>query len=90
MKRLLKTRFGFFLAAAVVCGASLAGILARDISFVVVGTIFGGLMFGRITSLALNGGIAGYGPTIHALFAIDAVGFALALTAFFLNSSARQ
>ena len=81
---------GFFLAAAVVCGVSLAGILSRDISFVVLGTIFGGLIFGRITSLALNGGIAGYGSTILALFAIDTVGFALAVTAFVLNSSARQ
>jgi hypothetical protein len=30
-----------------------------------------------------------YGPTILALFAMDAVGFVLAVTAFFLNSSSR-
>jgi hypothetical protein len=80
---------GCFLATAIVCIASLAGVLPREISFVVLGTIFGGLIFGRLTSLALNGGVAGYGPTILALYVIDAVGFALAVTAFFLNSSAK-
>ena len=80
---------GFFLAAAIVCGASLAGVLPRNFSFVVLGTIFGGLILGRVTSLVLNGGITGYGPTILALFAIDAVGFTLAITAFVLNIPAK-
>jgi hypothetical protein len=78
---------GFFLGAAIVCIASLAGVIPREISFVVLGTIFGGLIAGRLTSLALNGGVAGYGPTIRALFFIDAIGFALAVTAIFLNNS---
>jgi len=43
--------------------------------------IFGGLIAGRLVSLALDGGIAGYGPTIRALHAIDAIGLALAIAA---------
>jgi hypothetical protein len=73
---------GFFLAAALVCLASLAGVLPRQASFVVAGTIFGGLIAGRLASLALDGSTTGYGPTILALYGIDALGFGLAVTAF--------
>src|SRR5258708_31256152 len=58
--------FGFFLAAALVCAASLFGLLSRQTSFVVFGAVFGGLLAGRLVSLALNSGVAGYGPTILA------------------------
>jgi hypothetical protein len=43
-------------------------------------TIFGGLIFGRLVSLVLNGGLKGYGPTILALYVIDAIGLAVTIT----------
>jgi hypothetical protein len=72
---------GFFLAVAAVCAAALGGVLPRETAFVLLAVVFGGLIVGRLASLALNGGVAGYGPTIRALYAIDAVGFALAIAA---------
>jgi hypothetical protein len=72
---------GFFLAAAVVCIASLAGWLPRSTAFVTLAAVFGGLIVGRLVSLVLNGGLSGYGPTIQALYVIDAIGFALAIAA---------
>ncbi len=80
---------GFFLAAALVCTASLFGLLSRQTSFVVVGAVFGGLFAGRLVSLALDGGVAGYGPTILALYAIDAIGLALAVAAYVLDNQAK-
>jgi hypothetical protein len=80
---------GFFLAAAVVCLASLIGALSRQASFIVLVTIFGGLLAGRLVSLAINGGVKGYPPTIVALYAIDAVGLALAIAALNLDNPAR-
>jgi hypothetical protein len=80
---------GFFLAVALVCTASLSGLLSRQTSFVVMGTVFGGLFAGRLVSLALNGGVAGYGPTILALCAIDAIGLALAIASFVLDNQAK-
>jgi hypothetical protein len=72
---------GFFLAAAGVCVAALAGRLPRSVAFVTLAAIFGGLIVGRLVSLVLNGGLSGYGPTIQALYVIDAIGFALAIAA---------
>jgi hypothetical protein len=74
---------GFFLAAALVNAMSLFGVLPRQAGFVVNGAIFGGLIAGRMASLAIDGGINGYGGAIRALFFIDAVGFALTMAAFF-------
>src|SRR5438309_5732431 len=70
---------GFFFAVAVVCTASLLGLLSRQTSFVVMGAVYGGLLAGRLTSLALDAGVTGYGPTILALYVIDAIGLALAV-----------
>ena len=70
---------GFFLAVALVCTGSLFGLLSRQTSFVILGAVYGGLLAGRLVSLAPNGGIAGYGPTILALYVIDAAGLGLAL-----------
>src|SRR5579863_1755124 len=53
---------GFFFAAAVAGMASLAGLIPRQTSFVIMAVVFGGLLAGRLASLALNGGVAGYGP----------------------------
>jgi hypothetical protein len=76
---------GFFLAVAALCAASLAGAVARQTAFVVLAVVFGGLIAGRLVSLALDGGMAGYGPAIRALYAIDAVGFTLSIAALALD-----
>jgi Domain of unknown function (DUF4345) len=77
---------GFFLAVALVCAAALAGLVPRQGALIVLAVVFGGLIGGRLVSLVLNGGVAGYGPTIRALYAIDAVGFALSLAALLSDS----
>jgi hypothetical protein len=79
---------GFFLAAAIFCAASLAGVVSRFAAFSIPVVIFGGLIGGRLVSLALNGGVVGYSPTILALYAIDALGFTLAATAMVLERKA--
>lgn len=79
---------GFFLAVAAVCAGSLAGLVPRQGALTVLAVVFGGLIAGRLASLVLNGGLAGYGPTIRALYAIDAVGFALAVAALVADKSA--
>ncbi len=42
---------------------------------------------GRITSLFLDGGLAGYGGAIRSLFVVDATGFAFAIAAFLRERS---
>jgi hypothetical protein len=79
---------GFFLAIAAVCAVSLIGVLPRQAGFVVLVVVFGGLLGGRLVSLALNGGFAGFGPTIRALYAIDALGLALSVTAMAVDRAA--
>ena len=76
---------GFFLAAALLCGGALASWLPRQAAFLMMIVIFGGLIAGRAASLALDGGMAGYGPTIRALYAIDAAGLVLAVAALALH-----
>src|SRR5882757_8025697 len=80
---------GFFLAVALVCTASLFGLISRQASFVVMGAVFGGLFAGRLVSLALHGGVTGYGPTILALYAVDAIGLALAIVSLALDNPAK-
>jgi hypothetical protein len=80
---------GFFLAVAIVCMASLAGLISRQASFVVMAAVYGGLLAGRLASLALNAGVAGYGPTILALYVIDASGLALAVASLVLDQEGR-
>jgi hypothetical protein len=65
---------------------TLAGLVPRQGALIVLAVVFGGLIGGRLVSLVLNGGVAGYGPTIRALYAIDAVGFALSLAALLSDS----
>jgi hypothetical protein len=43
------------------------------------------LLTGRLVSLALNAGVAGYGPTILALYVIDAIGLALAIASLIFD-----
>jgi hypothetical protein len=80
---------GFFLAVAVVCAASLCGLLSRRTSFVMMCAVYGGLLAGRLISLALNAGLAGYGRTIVALYVIDAIGVALAVASLVLDQPGR-
>ena len=77
---------GFFLAVAVVCAASLAGVVSRKAAFIVLCTVFGGLIAGRLVSLVIDRSVNGYGPTILALYAIDSIGFGLAMTALILEN----
>jgi hypothetical protein len=72
---------GFFFAVATVCAMSLTGSVSRQSAYLVLAVVFGGLISGRLVSLVLNGGVAGYTPTILALYAIDSLGFVLAVTA---------
>jgi hypothetical protein len=76
---------GFFLAVAMACVAALLGAVPRASAYLVLAVVFGGLIAGRLVSLGLDGGVIGYPPTIRALFAIDAIGFALTATAFVLD-----
>lgn len=78
---------GFFLAVSVVCIASLFGAVPRPSAFVVLIVVFAGLISGRLVSLALNHGTAGYSPTILALVFFDSLGLLLSLAALALNSA---
>jgi len=79
---------GFFLAAAIVSVAGLTGAVPRSGALLVMAVVFGGLIFGRLVSLALDRGFTGYGATIRALFAIDTVGLVAALVALGLAARA--
>jgi hypothetical protein len=72
---------GFFFAVAAVCAISLTGAVSRQSAYLVLAVVFGGLISGRLVSLVVDGGIAGYTPTILALYAIDSLGFVFAVTA---------
>lgn len=76
---------GFFFAVAVACVAALAGAMPREAAYIVLAVVFGGLLVGRITSFGLDGSTAGYTQTILALYAIDALGCALAVAALVLD-----
>ena len=73
---------GFFLAVAAAALAALLGTIPRPAALIVTGTVFGGLILGRLVSLALDGGPRHYNPTIKALFFIDSAGLALSVAAF--------
>ena len=57
----IRTQYGgFLLAAALVNGLALLGMPPRQASFIVDAVVFGGLIT-RIASLAIQGGMNGYG-----------------------------
>jgi hypothetical protein len=66
-------------------GLAVLGALPRQASCIVNAVVFGGLIMGRIASLAIDGSMNGYGGTVRALFIIDALGFALSIVASFLE-----
>jgi hypothetical protein len=72
---------GFFLATGTICVAALLGLVSKRSALVVLAVLFGGLIGGRVGSLAINRGFAGYTSTILALYVIDAGGLVLALAA---------
>jgi carbon starvation protein CstA len=78
---------GFFLAVAMVCLVALSGHAPRSAAFIVLIAVFGGLIAGRVLSLISNGGTAGFTPMIVSLYAIDAIGLALATMALAFDRS---
>ena len=76
---------GFFLMIAAVSVAALVGVVSRRSVFLLLAVVFGGLIFGRIASLVLNRGFAGYGPTILSLYGIDCIGLVLSLSALSMD-----
>ena len=79
---------GFFLAIALLCAAALADLASRQAAFITLVVTFGGLFAGRMVSLFLNRGWAGYGPTIRALLLIDLIGLSLAVAALVVDGMA--
>lgn len=78
----------FFGAVAIICGLATIGIVGRQSAFIVLIVVFGGLISGRLTSLAINGGFSGYTPTIISLYFIDSFGLVLAASALVTERSA--
>ncbi len=76
---------GFFLAVAAVCAAALVGGVPRRSAFICLAMVFGGLIAGRLASVAIDGDRAAYGKTIRALHAIDMAGFLLAVAAMLVD-----
>ena len=76
---------GFFLLTGLLAAASLAGISPRPWALVAIVVVFGGLIFGRLISLVLDGGFKHYRGAIPALFLIDSCGFLVAATALSLE-----
>jgi hypothetical protein len=72
---------GFFLAVSGICSASLLGLMPRAATFLVLSVVFGGLIAGRLASLVVDPSPHRYGATIRALYAIDSIGFVLAIVA---------
>jgi hypothetical protein len=70
---------GFFLAAGLFLAGTLLGSLPRQGGIALMVVIFGGLIAGRLVSVALDRSFAGYGPTIRALFVVDSCGFLASL-----------
>lgn len=76
---------GFFVAVAVASVLALLGKIPRQAGLLVNAVVFGGLIMGRLVSLAIDGGLADLGSPIQRLYLIDATGFVLALLALYLN-----
>jgi hypothetical protein len=76
---------GFFLAIATLCGLAVLRSRWREPALVLLAVTFGGILFGRITSIAIDGGVSAYGPVIHALVLIDLIGMLAAGAALALS-----
>jgi hypothetical protein len=76
---------GFFLAVTIASVLALAGVIPRQAGFLINAVVFGGLITGRVVSLAVDSGMSGYSPFIRLLFVIDATGFILSMTSLYLD-----
>jgi hypothetical protein len=65
---------GFFLAIATLCGLAVLRSRWRELALVLLAVTFGGILFGRITSIAIDGGLSAYSPVIQALVLVDLIG----------------
>jgi hypothetical protein len=72
---------GFFLAVAIACGLAIITVIPKQSALIVLIVTFGGILTGRLIGLAFDGGMSGYGPTIRALFVVDAIGLMAAVWA---------
>jgi hypothetical protein len=79
---------GFFLAVTIASILALAGVVPRQAGFLVNAVVFGGLIGGRLVSLAVDSGIHGYSPFVRSLFVIDATGFILSMASLYLDKLA--
>lgn len=72
---------------AVTVGSVLAllGIIPRHAGLIVNAVVFGGLIAGRLISLAVDGGMKEYGFVIRVLFLVDATGFVLSIASLLLD-----
>jgi len=76
---------GFFLAIAALCALATLGLAPRSAALIALIVTFGGLFAGRLVSLVVNGGTAGFPPAIMGLYLIDGAGLALSTAAFLLD-----
>jgi hypothetical protein len=76
---------GFFLAVAAIDALVLLKLLDRRLGYVINAAVFGGLIFGRLSSLAIDRGFQNYSGSISALFFIDAFGLLLAVASLVLD-----
>lgn len=72
---------GFFLAVGLACALAIFRVIPRQAALIVLAVTFGGILFGRLVSLGIDGGFSAYSPTIRALYVVDALGLAAALWA---------
>jgi len=77
---------GFFVMLGAACTLAMLGIVDRRLGLGVAAITFGGIIAGRLLGLVIDGGVAGYGPTIRRLFLVDATGSALAVAALLLEA----
>jgi hypothetical protein len=72
---------GFFLMAGLFAIAAVGGLIPRAWALALMVVVFGGLIFGRLISLIIDGGFKQYRGAIPALFIIDSCGFLVAAAA---------
>jgi Domain of unknown function (DUF4345) len=72
---------GYFLAVAIACALAVFRVVPRPAALLLLTVTFGGVLFGRLVSLFLDGGFGVYGPTIQLLYVVDAVGLVAAAIA---------
>jgi hypothetical protein len=72
---------GLFLTVGTICELAIFRVVPRQAALMLLATVFGGILFGRIFSLLADGGFAVYGRTIQLLYAVDLIGLVAALAA---------